>query len=99
MVGWYRRLNGHEFEQTLGDGEGQGAAAWPPADPPTLCVCVGVSHRGSPASKSLVSGVEAARPWRKLGSMDPFSAWITARKLLLPPKDKIPSRPLQRAHG
>ena len=25
MVGWHQRLNGHEFEQTLGDGEGQGA--------------------------------------------------------------------------
>ena len=23
VVGWYHRLNGHEFEQTLGDGEGQ----------------------------------------------------------------------------
>ena len=23
MVGWHRRLNGHEFEQALGDGEGQ----------------------------------------------------------------------------
>ena len=23
MVEWYHRLNGHEFEQTLGDGEGQ----------------------------------------------------------------------------
>ena len=22
-VGWHHRLNGHEFEQTLGDGEGQ----------------------------------------------------------------------------
>ena len=22
MVGWYKWLNGHEFEQTLGDGEG-----------------------------------------------------------------------------
>ena len=21
MVGWHHRLNGHEFEQTLGDGE------------------------------------------------------------------------------
>ena len=27
MVGWHRRLNGHEFEQTLGDGEGQGSLA------------------------------------------------------------------------
>ena len=25
MVGWYHWLNGHEFEQTLGDGEGQGS--------------------------------------------------------------------------
>ena len=24
MVGWHHRLNGHEFESTLGDGEGQG---------------------------------------------------------------------------
>ena len=25
MVGWHHRLNGHEFEQASGDGEGQGA--------------------------------------------------------------------------
>ena len=24
MVGWHQRLNGNEFEQTLGDSEGQG---------------------------------------------------------------------------
>ena len=24
MVGWHHRLDGHEFEQTLGDGDGQG---------------------------------------------------------------------------
>ena len=24
MVGWHHQLNGHEFEQTLGDSEGQG---------------------------------------------------------------------------
>ena len=23
MVGWYHQLNGHEFEQALGDGDGQ----------------------------------------------------------------------------
>ena len=27
MVGWHNRLNGHEFEQTRGDGEGQGSLA------------------------------------------------------------------------
>ena len=25
MVAWHHQLNGHEFEQTLGDGEGQGS--------------------------------------------------------------------------
>ena len=25
MVGWNHRLNGHDFEQTPGDGEGQGS--------------------------------------------------------------------------
>ena len=27
MVGWPHRFNGHEFEQTLGDSEGQGNLA------------------------------------------------------------------------
>ena len=28
MVGWHHRFNGHEFEQTLGDVEGQGSLAF-----------------------------------------------------------------------
>ena len=28
MVGWHHQFNGHEFEQTLGDSEGQGSLAW-----------------------------------------------------------------------
>ena len=32
IVGWYHRLNGHEFEYTLRDGEGQGGlACWSPS--------------------------------------------------------------------
>ena len=27
MAGWHHRLSGHEFEQTLGDGEGQESLA------------------------------------------------------------------------
>ena len=27
MVGWYYQFNGHKFEQTLGDSEGQGSLA------------------------------------------------------------------------
>ena len=25
MVGWHQQLNGHEFEESPGDGEGQGS--------------------------------------------------------------------------
>ena len=28
MVWWYHRFDGYEFEQTLGDGEGQGSLVW-----------------------------------------------------------------------
>ena len=28
MVGWHHRLNGHEFEQALGVGDGQGRLAF-----------------------------------------------------------------------
>ena len=28
MVEWHHQLNGHEFEQTAGDSEGQGSLAW-----------------------------------------------------------------------
>ena len=28
MVGWHHRLNGHEFEQTPGDSEGQGGLGY-----------------------------------------------------------------------
>ena len=27
VVGWYHQLKGHEFEQALGDSEGQGSPA------------------------------------------------------------------------
>ena len=36
MVGWHHQLNGHEFEQTLGDRKGQGSLA---------CFSPGVSQR------------------------------------------------------
>ena len=28
MVGWHHQLDGHEFEQALGDSEGQGSLAF-----------------------------------------------------------------------
>ena len=28
MVGWHHQLNGHEFKEALGVGEGQGGSPW-----------------------------------------------------------------------
>ena len=39
MVGWHHQLNGHESEQALGAGDGQGGLArrspWSPKEPDT----------------------------------------------------------------
>ena len=43
MLGWYHQLDGHEFEQAPGDGDGQGSLACQPKDRTHVsCVsCVG----------------------------------------------------------
>ena len=47
MVGWHTRLNGHEFEQAPGDGEGQGSlvscSPWP------WCVCLPEKCKARPS--------------------------------------------------
>ena len=43
MVGWHPRLSGHEFEQALGDGEGQ--EAWHAACSPWVCEESGTTWR------------------------------------------------------
>ena len=43
MVGWHHRLNGHEFEQAPGDGEGQGG----------LVCCSPWGHKESDKTKKL----------------------------------------------
>ena len=42
MVGWHHCLDGHEFEQALGIGDGQGSLPWPLLSPPWVlwCLCV-----------------------------------------------------------
>ena len=47
MVGWNHRLNGHEFEQFLGEGEGQGS----------LACCSPWGHKESDTSKQLNSKI------------------------------------------
>ena len=41
MVAWYHRLNGHEFDQALGDGEGQRS----------LVCCSPLDHKKSDMTK------------------------------------------------
>ena len=43
MVGWHHQLNGHEFQQAPGDGEGQGS----------LVVCSPWGHKESDMTKQL----------------------------------------------
>ena len=43
MIGWHHRLNGHEFEEVQGDGEGQGG----------LACCSPLGHKGSNMTKQL----------------------------------------------
>ena len=45
MVGWHHRLNGHEFEQAPGDGEGQGS----------LACCSPWSHKESEMTEQLTN--------------------------------------------
>ena len=43
MAGWHHQLNGHEFEQALGGGEGQGS----------LACCTPWGHKGSDTTEQL----------------------------------------------
>ena len=43
MVGWHHRHNGHEFEQTEGDGEGQGS----------LTCCIPWGHKETHTTEQL----------------------------------------------
>jgi len=51
MVGWHHQLNGHEFEQALGDGEGQrslpGCSPWGRKESDMteqrICLCLSIT--------------------------------------------------------
>ena len=50
MVGWHHRLNGHEFEQAPGEGEGQGS----------LACCGPWGHKESDTTEQLNTELAAA---------------------------------------
>ena len=56
MVGWHHQLNGHEFEQALGDGEGQGSLAY----------CSLWSHKESDMTEQLNSNNNESKDHRQV---------------------------------
>ena len=54
MAGWHHRLSGHEFEQALGDGEGQGG----------LACCSPWGRRESDTTERLNSNTSQDKPCR-----------------------------------
>ena len=55
MVGWHHRLNGHECEQALGVGDGQGARCAAVHGVITICSDFGSSPKIKSATVSTVS--------------------------------------------
>ena len=70
MVGWHHRLDGHEFEQTLGDDEGQGSLAW---CSPWSCKeldTTELDHRKSKSSRKTSTSALLTMP-------KPLTVWVT----------------------
>ena len=60
MVGWHRRLNGREFEQTPGVGDGQGS----------LASCSPWGHKESDATEQLNNTRHLDRACNKQGLLE-----------------------------
>ena len=56
VIGWHHRHKGHEYEQTLGDGEGQGS----------LTFCCPQGHKDSDTIESLKNNSNSVRCLRQL---------------------------------
>ena len=53
IVGWHYRLSGHEFEQTLGDSEGQGSL---------VCCSPGVAKSRTPLNNKRTQRTQGQQP-------------------------------------
>ena len=79
MVGWHHQLNGHEFEQTPGDSEGQGC----------LTCCSLWGHKESDTIELLNNNNSKNKGW--LNNRNPFLAIFT---LLYGKTNKSPKKVL-----
>ena len=66
MVGWHHQLNGHEYEQTLGDGEGQGSQA----------CCSPWGHKESDTTQQLNNNNDLSCLWEQSGPVS-HTLWLT----------------------
>ena len=55
IVGWYHQLNGHEFEQTQGNGEGQGSLR--------CCSSWGLTYLAAPGLSSGSCSMHTVQLW------------------------------------
>ena len=80
MAGWHHWLNGHEFEQTPGDGEEQGSL---------VCACTW-GRKESGKTKKAAEGSQPAleRPWlsprllihrRDILGIPPYFVWLPTK--------------------
>ena len=87
MNGWHHRLNGHEFEQTLGDGKGQGRKM-------SNTICYHLYIEKGKATHSKYSGLEnsmdyivhgVAKSWTRLSDFHfilmSFTGWVLIQDL------------------
>ena len=65
MVGQHHQLNGHEFEQTPGDSEGQGS----------LVCCISWDHKESDTTEQLKSNNKAKWTWMKYCQARKLMMW------------------------
>ena len=66
MVGWHQRLNGHEFKQTPGDGEGQRS----------LACCSPWGHKESDITEQLNNNLLFSRLFFLIAQSLPYSAFL-----------------------
>ena len=75
MVGWHHRLNGHEFEQTPGDGEGQGSrtcrSPWGPKESDTTEQLSNSSHHLTPVRMAIIKNLQQTNAGEDVEKREP----------------------------